>query len=294
MRHESCKLNGNSNIAKNKCEEYYTMRIALGISYHGSAYHGWQSQTGLACIQTYLEQAISQVANHPIALSCAGRTDKGVHALGQVVNFDSTAQRSQRAWLLGCNSYLPADIRINWVQEVDSSFHARFSAFARRYYYIIYNHHLKNALWNQYTSHCYYPLNENAMQSAAQHLIGEHDFSSFRAASCQAKSACREMQHIKIRRQGCYVIIDIQANAFLHHMVRNISAVLMAIGTGKKPIDWAKEVLLAQDRKSADVTATANGLYLTQVFYPENFALPPAENDFFRIPFILGDLESKN
>lgn len=268
------------------------MRIALGISYHGSAYHGWQSQTGLACIQTYLEQAISQVADHAILLSCAGRTDKGVHASGQVVHFDTTAQRSQQAWLLGCNSYLPADIRINWVQEVDSRFHARFSALARRYHYIIYNHRLKNALWNQYTSHCYYPLNENTMQSAALHLVGEHDFSSFRAASCQARSACREIQHIRIKRQGCYVIIDIQANAFLHHMVRNISAVLMTIGAGRKPSDWAKQVLLARDRKAADETATANGLYLTQVFYPEHFALSSTESDFFKIPSVLEEVKS--
>jgi tRNA pseudouridine38-40 synthase len=260
------------------------MRIALGIAYQGTAYHGWQSQPGLACIQAYLEQAVSQVADHPIVLSCAGRTDKGVHALGQVVHFDSTAQRSQQAWLLGCNSHLPTDIRINWVQAVESSFHARFSAVARRYLYIIYNQRLRNALWNHYTSHCYYPLNARHMQSAAQQLVGEHDFSSFRATSCQAQNARREVQHIKVHRQGCYIIIDIRANAFLHHMVRNISAVLMTIGAGKKPITWAKEVLLAQDRRAADVTAAPNGLYLYQVFYPEKFALPQSEDCFFKIP----------
>jgi tRNA pseudouridine38-40 synthase len=259
------------------------MRIALGIAYQGTVYHGWQSQPGLACIQTYLEQAISKVADHPIVLSCAGRTDKGVHALGQVVHFDSTAQRSQHAWLLGCNSYLPADIRINWVQAVDSSFHARFSAIARRYRYIIYNRRLSNALWNSYTTHYYYPLNEKDMQSAAQQLVGKHDFNSFRAVSCQARNARREVQHIKVVREGCYVSIDIQANAFLHHMVRNISAVLMTIGAGKKPIAWAKEVLLAQDRRAADVTASPNGLYLYQVYYPENFMLPQSENDFFKM-----------
>jgi tRNA pseudouridine38-40 synthase len=256
------------------------MRIALGISYQGIAYHGWQSQAGLACIQTYLEQAISQVADHPIVLSCAGRTDKGVHALGQVVHFDTTAQRPQHAWVLGCNSNLPEDIRVNWVRVVDSSFHARFSATARRYQYMIYNHRLKSALWNLYASHCYYPLNEKFMQFAAQSLIGEHDFSSFRAASCQAKRAHRNVHHIQVVRKGCYVIIDIQANAFLHHMVRNISAVLMTIGAGKKPITWSKEVLLAKDRKAADVTASPNGLYLVQVFYPENFTLPQLDSDF--------------
>jgi tRNA pseudouridine38-40 synthase len=263
------------------------MRIALGISYQGSAYHGWQSQPGLACIQTYLEQAISQVADHPIVLSCAGRTDKGVHALGQVVHFDSAAQRSEQAWLLGCNSHLPADIRVNWVQAVDSHFHARFSAIARRYQYMIYNQRLKTALWNQYTSHCYYLLNEKNMHSAAQSLIGEHDFSSFRATSCQAKSARREVQHIRVKRKECYVIIDIQANAFLHHMVRNISAVLMTIGAGKKPIAWAQEVLLAHDRRAADVTASPNGLYLYQVFYPADFALPQSENNFLNITGVM-------
>lgn len=257
------------------------MRIALGVSYQGSAYHGWQSQMGLSCIQTHLEKAIGQVADHPIVLCCAGRTDKGVHALGQVVHFDTTSQRSEQAWLLGCNSHLPADIRVNWVQGVECTFHARFSALARRYHYIIYNQRLKSALWNQYTSHCYYPLNEKRMQSAAQYLVGEHDFSSFRAASCQAKHARRAVQHIKVNRQGYYITIDIQANAFLHHMVRNISAVLMSIGAGKKSISWAKEVLLAQDRRAADVTASPHGLYLSQVFYPENFALPQSENNFF-------------
>lgn len=257
------------------------MRIALGVSYQGSLYHGWQSQIGLACIQAYLEKAISQVADHPIAITCAGRTDKGVHALGQVVHFDTTAQRSSRAWLLGCNSHLPSAIRINWVQVVDHHFHARFSAIARRYHYIIYNQRLKNALWNQYTSHYDYALNERTMHRAAQQLVGEHDFSSFRATRCQAKSARREIQHIKVNRQGCCVTIDIQANAFLHHMVRNISAVLMTIGSGKKPITWMKEVLLAQDRKAADVTASPNGLYLYQVFYPENYLFPKPENEFF-------------
>lgn len=256
------------------------MRIACGISYQGSAYHGWQSQAGLPCIQTFLQQAISQVADHPIAVICAGRTDKGVHASGQVVHFDSAANRSQRAWLLGCNSHLPADIRIDWVQPVTNAFHARFSAIARRYRYIIYNQPLAHAFWNKHTSHCYYPLNEMDMQCAAQQLVGEHDFSSFRAMSCQAKSARRTVHHIKVVRAGCYVMIDIQANAFLHHMVRNISAVLMTIGAGKKSIAWAKEVLLAQDRKAADVTATPHGLYLCEVFYPEDFALPKAKNDF--------------
>ena len=262
------------------------MRIALGISYQGGAYYGWQSQAKLPCIQTYLEQAVSQVADHPVALQCAGRTDKGVHALNQVVHFDTAVLRSKKAWLLGSNSYLPADIRVNWVHEVESTFHARFSALARRYSYIIYNRRLKSALWNTYVSHCDYPLNENDMQLAAHYFLGEHDFSSFRAASCQANHARREIQHIRVKRQGDYVSIDIQANAFLHHMVRNISAVLMLIGGGQKPTLWAQEVLLARNRKKADVTASPTGLYLYQVIYPENFALPQLANDFFNFPLI--------
>ncbi len=257
------------------------MRIAFGISYQGSAYHGWQTQTGLPSIQGCLEQAIAKLACHPVSLICAGRTDKGVHALGQVVHFDSSADRSQAAWLLGCNSYLPTDIRIDWVQSVPIEFHARFSATARRYRYIIYNQPLRNALWNKHSTHCYYPLDELRMQSAANDLMGEHDFSSFRAASCQAKNAIRHVQHLEVMRHRDYVMIDIQANAFLHHMVRNIAAVLMRIGAGKKPLNWAKEVLLAKDRRIADATASPNGLYLVEVFYPEKFVIAKPKNDFF-------------
>lgn len=259
------------------------MRIAFGISYQGSAYHGWQSQTGLPSIQRCLEQAIAKLACHPVSLTCAGRTDKGVHALGQVVHFDSRVERSQGAWLLGGNSYLPADIRIDWVQTVPVEFHARFSALARRYRYIIYNQPLRHALWNKHSTHCYYPLDELRMQSAANDLIGEHDFSAFRAASCQAKHAIRHVQDLKVRRYHDYVMIDIKANAFLHHMVRNIAAVLMGIGAGKKPIHWAKEVLLAKDRRIAGATARPNGLYLVEVFYPEKFVISKPKNDFFNM-----------
>lgn len=257
------------------------MRIAFGISYQGSTYHGWQAQTGLPSIQGCLERAIAKLADHPVALICAGRTDKGVHALGQVVHFDSSADRSQRAWLLGCNSHLPADIRIDWVQIVPVEFHARFSALARRYRYIIYNQPLSNALWNKHSTHCYYPLDELRMQRAANDLMGEHDFSAFRAASCQAKNAIRDVQHLKVMRYRDYVIIDIQANAFLHHMVRNMASVLMRIGAGKKPIHWAKEVLLAKDRRIAGATARPNGLYLVEVLYPEKFIISKPKNDFF-------------
>lgn len=251
------------------------MRIALGISYQGTHYHGWQTQAGLQTIQSTVETAIAKVADHPISLTCAGRTDKGVHALGQVAHFDTAAVRSGRAWVLGINSHLPADIRIDWVREVADEFHARFSATARRYRYLIYNQPLASALWNQHTTHCYYPLNESLMQTAANYLIGEHDFSSFRAVSCQSKSSHRHVQHLKIsREQADLILIDIQANAFLHHMVRNIVGVLILIGSGQREPVWAETVLLANDRTKAAATAHPNGLYLANVFYPDKFSIP--------------------
>jgi len=252
-------------------DEDYPMRIALGISYQGTAYHGWQTQTGLQTIQCRLEAAAAKVADQAITITCAGRTDKGVHASGQVAHFDTTAMRSPMAWLRGINSYLPQDIRINWVQEVTDNFHARFSAIARRYCYIIDNHPLASALWHAHTTHCYYPLNETHMQSAANYLVGKHDFSSFRALSCQSKSAIRHIYTLKVSRQTDRIIIDITANAFLHHMVRNIVGLLIAIGSGKQKTIWAKEVLLVKDRSKAAVTAKPNGLYLAEVLYPEHF-----------------------
>lgn len=259
------------------------MRIALGISYQGSAYHGWQTQTGLQTIQSVLEEAIAKVADHPIVVICAGRTDKGVHALGQVAHFESIAVRRDFAWLLGINSHLPEDIRIDWVQEVPDTFHARFSAIARRYRYIIDNRLRPSALWNKHTSHYYHPLNETWMQTAANYLVGEHDFSSFRAMSCQAKNAIRHIHQLEVSRQADNVMIEITANAFLHHMVRNIAGVLLQIGFGKQDPEWAKAVLLAKDRRKAAVTAKPNGLYLTNVFYPESFFIPSCSKGFFSL-----------
>lgn len=252
------------------------MRIALGISYQGTAYHGWQTQAkaGLKTIQKTIETAIAKVADHPVALTCAGRTDKGVHALGQVAHFDSAALRKDRAWLLGINSQLPTDIRVDWVREVPDEFHARFSATARRYRYIIYNHPRASALWSKHTTHCYYPLNEMLMQTAANYLVGEHDFSAFRAMRCQSKSSRRNIHQLKVSRQHPTVIIDITANAFLHHMVRNIAGLLMRVGSGQCKPTWAEAVLVAKDRTKAAATAHPNGLYLLEVFYPERFSLP--------------------
>ncbi len=253
---------------------------ALGIEYDGSAYRGWQRQTHTPSIQALVEQALSQVADHPINVYCAGRTDAGVHATGQVVHFSSDAQRADHAWLLGANSLLPNAIRVTWAQQVSAAFHARFSASARRYHYVIDNQRVRSALLHQRATWCHAPLNIAAMQAAAPCLLGEQDFSSFRSSECQSRTPMRNVQHINITRQREFVLIDIQANAFLHHMVRNIAGCLMAIGTEKQVPDWLNGVLHARDRTQAAATAAADGLYLVGVEYPEQFNLPSAQRPY--------------
>lgn len=251
------------------------MRVALGVQYDGSGFRGWQTQQpGTRTVQTVLEQALSKVANHPIRLVCAGRTDAGVHGVGQVVHFDATAIRSERAWVLGGNAHLPLDISLNWARETSEDFHARFSALARRYRYVILNRPQRSALWRQRATWHYRLLDAELMQRAGQALIGEHDFSSFRAAECQARHPIRDIHEITVRRHGDSVVLDVVANAFLHHMVRNIAGVLMTIGAGDRPVEWAQEVLERRDRTQAGVTAPAEGLYLLAVRYPERFGLP--------------------
>lgn len=251
------------------------MRVALGVQYDGSGFRGWQTQQpGIRTVQTVLEQALSKVANHPIRLVCAGRTDAGVHGVGQVVHFDATAIRSERAWVLGGNAHLPLDISLNWARETSEDFHARFSALARRYRYVILNRPQRSALWRQRATWHYRRLDAELMQRAGQALIGEHDFSSFRAAECQARHPIRDIHEITVRRYGDSVVLDVVANAFLHHMVRNIAGVLMTIGDGDRPVEWAQEVLERRDRTQAGVTAPAEGLYLLAVRYPERFGLP--------------------
>lgn len=257
-----------------------TTRFALGISYDGTNYHGWQRQGSPQCatIQTLLEEAISRVADHPISVICAGRTDKGVHALGQVVHFDSTAQRSERGWLLGINTHLPADIRVTWVQPMEEGFHARYSASARRYCYVIYNHTVASALLRHQTTWYHKPLDEQKMSEAGQYLLGEHDFSSYRAVACQAHSPVRIIYHLTVTRREQFIFMDIKANGFLHHMVRNIAGTLMAIGSGTYQPEWTKEILQAKDRTQAEVTASPCGLYFMEVDYPEKFAVPKNNN----------------
>lgn len=252
-------------------------RVALVLEYNGGRYHGWQSQkSGLPTVQQNLEIALSKVANHPVEVVCAGRTDAGVHASHQVIHFETSALRSQRSWVMGANANLPSDISVHWVGNVDESFHARFSAKNRRYRYVIYNNPIRPALYNKEVTWNYRPLDEKKMAFAAQCLIGEHDFSSFRAAGCQAKSPVRTVQFLEVKRFSDFIIIDIQANAFLHHMVRNIAGVLMAIGSGTMPETWAEEVLHAKDRSLGGVTAPPFGLYFIHVGY-ESGEIPKVE-----------------
>ncbi|WP_250658360.1 tRNA pseudouridine(38-40) synthase TruA [Alkalimarinus coralli] len=243
-------------------------RVALVLEYNGSRYHGWQSQkSGHPTVQQHLEAALSKVANSPVDVICAGRTDAGVHASHQVIHFDTIATRSFRSWIMGANANLPGDISVHWVGNVPDSFHARFSALNRRYRYVIYNSPIRPALFNETVTWNYRPLDEGRMATAAKSLVGEHDFSSYRAAGCQAKSPVRTIEFLNVQRFGDFVILDIQANAFLHHMVRNISGVLMAIGCGKHHEGWAEEVLHEKDRAAGGVTAPPYGLYFVGVGY---------------------------
>ena len=251
-----------------------TCKIALGIEYDGSGYFGWQRQQHVDSIQQRLESALSVIANETITVFCAGRTDAGVHATGQVIHFETTAQRAQGAWTMGVNSHLPDNIAVRWAKSVDDSFHARFSATARRYRYVIYNHRYRPAILANGVSHYYLPLNEIFMHQAAQYLLGENDFSSFRAAQCQSRTPWRNIHHIAVTRQGEYVIVDIKANAFVHHMVRNIVGSLLEVGAGNQPPQWIDEILKAKDRTQAAATAKPEGLYLVQVDYPLEYQIP--------------------
>lgn len=250
------------------------MRIALGIEYNGCGFYGWQAQRGLPTIQKSLQEALSKIANEAIFLYCAGRTDANVHATGQVVHFDTRAKRHIDAWIWGTNTHLPSSIVVKWAKQVDYHFHARFSALARRYRYIIFNHPIRPALLNARTSWHYYPLEVDRMQQASHYLLGENDFSSFRSSQCNSKSPMRNVTECIIKRHGDFVILDIEANAFLHHMVRNIVGTLMKIGSGYKEIDWMNKVLQAKSRRAAAETAPADGLYLTQVRYPKSYIFP--------------------
>lgn len=254
-------------------------RVALGIEYNGSQFNGWQAQKSpdTKTVQQTLEKALSEVADHPVSLTCAGRTDAGVHATGQVVHFDYRHDRLETAWIRGGNSLLPPEVCIRWAKQVPVDFHARFSATARRYRYVIHNHAVKPAVLSGLVTHHYQPLDADRMHAAGQLLLGEQDFSAYRGAACQSSTPMRYVSEITVKRDRDMVTLDIQANAFLLHMVRNITGVLMEIGEGRKPVAWAGEVLAGRDRTLGGVTALPDGLYLVKVFYPEAFNLPEVD-----------------
>ncbi len=250
------------------------MKYALGIEYAGSAYCGWQRQPHCESVQQHLEAALGFVANHPVSLVCAGRTDAGVHAMQQVAHFETSADRSERAWVLGCNSRLPRDIRVLWATPVADEFHARFSATARTYRYIIQNTGVPSAVFHDRSCWEFRLLDHAIMHDCAQVLVGEHDFSSFRAVGCQARSPNRNLHEISVTRSGDLVLLDVSANAFLYHMVRNIAGSLIAVGKGEQDSAWFAGVFAARDRKLADVTAAAGGLYFLQPSYETRYQLP--------------------
>ncbi|MBV0931918.1 tRNA pseudouridine(38-40) synthase TruA [Marinobacterium weihaiense] len=251
-------------------------RYALGIEYVGAAYRGWQLQAfdKVPTIQAEVERALSVIANHPVQVVCAGRTDAGVNACQQVIHFDSWVERDARAWTLGTNAHLPDDISIKWATKVPGCFHARFSARERRYRYLIYTSPTRPAILAGGVTWTHRELDVERMQEAASHLHGEHDFTSYRAVGCQARSPVREIRNLSVSRSGQLIVIDVSANAFLHHMVRNIAGVLMAVGAGQKSPDWALQVLQAKDRRQGGVTAPPDGLYFVDVRYPDLFKLP--------------------
>jgi tRNA pseudouridine38-40 synthase len=256
------------------------MRIALGIEYNGHGFYGWQMQANLPTIQGHLEAALSKIAAEPITVFCAGRTDAGVHATGQVAHFNTEVVRHLGAWVRGPNTYLPPSIAVCWAKIVDEAFHARYTAMSRHYRYIIYNYPTRPAILAARVTWYYDVLNIATMQQAGRYLLGEHDFSTFRSAHCEAKTPMRNVQALVVTRNEDYIVIEIIANAFLHHMVRNIVGSLLAIGAGFKEPEWMQELLLAKDRRKAAATAPAEGLYLHKVYYPSTYHFPERKNQY--------------
>ena len=243
------------------------MRIALGLEYDGSGFCGWQSQAGGGTVQDAVESALSRIADAPIRVVCAGRTDAGVHALGQVVHFDSAAVRPDTAWVRGVNSHLPGSIAVRWAQPVPDDFHARFSARGRRYRYLLLNRGERPGLMARRVGWFHRPLDAEAMSGAARLVLGEHDFSAFRAIECQAKSPVKTLRRADVARYGDMLVFDFEASAFLHHMVRNLVGALVYVGKGAHPPEWVGELLAGRDRARAAPTFEACGLYFAGVDY---------------------------
>jgi len=250
------------------------VRVALGVGYCGQAYQGWQSQAGGRTVQDRLEHALSLFADRPVRTVCAGRTDAGVHAINQVVHFDTDAQREAFSWVRGSNRHLPGDIAVQWCLPVPDDFHARNQAQGRRYRYVLLESAVRPALESGLAGWVFRPLTLEAMRQAAALLIGEHDFSAFRSAECQAASPVKTLHSIAIDRRGAYWRFDFDANAFLHHMVRNLMGCLVAIGSGQRSRQWLAEVLASRDRRFAAPTFAASGLYFVGPYYDARWGIP--------------------
>ncbi len=255
------------------------MRIALGLEYDGSAFNGWQSQPDVPTVQDTLQAALSRVADESISVTAAGRTDTGVHALEQVIHFDTSAKRTLSAWVRGANALLPNSIAVLWAHAVPDEFHARFSAQARSYRYVLLNRPVRNAVQHGKMGWFHAPLQLEPMQVAAQYLLGKHDFSAFRCSECQAKTPLKNLARLDIRQEGEMIIFDLTANAFLHHMVRNMVGCLVYIGSGKHPPQWMQQVLLSRERSFAAPTFAADGLYLRHITYDKKFGLPQSATE---------------
>ncbi len=256
------------------------MRLALGVEYDGSAFHGWQTQPGGETVQDALETALSQIAGVSVDVMCAGRTDAGVHATAQVVHFDTQVERPLSAWVRGVNTFLPPAIAVRWVHPVPDEFHARFSAYGRCYRYILINRPQRTGVWHGRAGWYHHPLDVEIMQQAAALLLGEHDFSAFRAADCQAKSPVKTIRQADVRRSGDGIVFDFEAGAYLHHMVRNLVGSLVYVGQGKHPPEWLAQLMASGDRRLAAPTFAAAGLYLVGVHYEPHWGLPVCDDSF--------------
>ncbi len=256
------------------------MRFALALEYCGRGFHGWQSQPGGVTVQDALEAALAEIAAEPIAVVCAGRTDAGVHATQQVVHFETTAERPLSAWVRGVNAHLPESVAVRWVHPVSEEFHARYSARGRRYRYLLINRAQRPGLWGGRVGWFHLPLDLSLMQRAAASLIGEHDFSAFRAADCQARTPVKTMRQATVRASGSLLVFDFEATAFLHHMVRNLVGTLVYIGKGRHSPEWMDELLQTRNRQLAAPTFSPDGLYFRGPIYESQWNFPETDDDF--------------
>lgn len=252
----------------------FSQRMALGLCYEGSQWHGWQKQPSGHTIQDQVEKALSQFLATPTSIVCAGRTDAGVHALNQVIHTDVVVHRSKESWLRGLNALLPSSISVQWAQPVAADFHARFSAQHRRYVYVLRNSRVRSPLLRQQTGWVFRPLDLAAMREAAQYFLGEHDFTTFRSAECQAKSPVRELRQLSIHQQGDFFVFEFAANAFLQHMIRNLMGALVYVGMGRQKPEWVVDLLQQKNRHASAPTFAAEGLYLVGVDYDAAYNLP--------------------